>query len=196
MAIPMWKWAMRAAIVPAIVGGYVVVAGTTGFCPTCTVVMDQVWGKAEPITPGAPRGSVVGLNVYNMDGASVPLASFVGKPLIIDVWATWCPPCRSQREVMHSMDAAFLDSVNIVALSTDNDPRALESFLKAHPSRSTDLVATPEALQAFGGVSAIPTLVFVDASGQIRDVETGLQSARDLKRRVAGLQSPGSLAAK
>jgi len=48
-------------------------------------------------------------------------------------------------------------------------------------------MASPEALAAFGGVSAIPTLVFVDSAGNIREVTTGGMSASELKRKIASL---------
>lgn len=188
MPTPMTKWGRRLAIVGAAVVGYVVVMGTTGYCPICTGIMDRVLGRSDtPIEPGAAKASIAELKVYDLEGQPVSLAAYVGKPTIIDVWATWCPPCRTQRNVIHDLDAEFLKTVNIVSLSTDRSPAEVKSFIANHPSNITDLMSSPEALQAFGGVRSIPTLVFVDPAGRVRDVGVGVHSASELKRRVLGL---------
>jgi len=191
MAVPMYKWIMRAAIIPAIVITYISVAGLTGFCPTCTGIVDSVLGRdtgpVPPIAPGVPKGSVASLTAYTVSGEPVLLAQYVGKPMILDVWATWCGPCRTQRSIIHNLDPAFLKTVSIVSLSTDNDPRLVEAFVKKNPSESTDLMATHELLSEFGDIRAIPTLIFVDSQGRVRDIATGVQSARDLRRRVQGM---------
>lgn len=191
MAVRTYRWLLRAAIVPAIVVGYITVAGLTGFCPTCSGIVDAVLGRESgpvtPIAPGEPRGSVAKLAAYSISGEPVALDKYLGKPVIFDVWATWCGPCRTQRKIIHSLDPEFLKTVSIVGLSTDNDPRLVESFVATHPSGATDLMSTPELLREFGGVSAIPTLVFVDAQGRIRHVASGVHSARELRRRVQGL---------
>ncbi len=188
MASRLTKWGVRAALVPVIAAGYVTLAGLTGYCPNCANIMDTVLGRAgTPIQPGASKGSIKELSVYGLNGESVSLSRFVGKPTVIDVWATWCPPCRTQRKVIHGLDVEFLETFNMVSLSTDTNPGIVTSYLEKNPSNMTDLMSTSEALKAFGGVSAIPTLVFVDSTGQIRDVSTGVHSASELKRRVQGL---------
>ncbi|MGE3109859.1 MAG: TlpA family protein disulfide reductase [Phycisphaerales bacterium] len=188
MSSTLVKWGRRAAIIPVAVAAYIAVAGLTGFCPNCANFMDSVLGRSHtPITPGSPRGSITTLAALDFDGQPVSLAQYLGKPTIIDVWATWCPPCRQQRDVIHNLDPDFLSSVNIVSLSTDRSPADVAAFLAKHPSNITDLMATSDTLRAFGGVTAIPTLVFVDPSGQIRDVSTGVHSSSELRRRVLGL---------
>lgn len=191
MAVPVYKWLLRAAIIPVIVIAYVSIAGLTGFCPTCSGIMDSVLGRdtgpVSPIAPGEPKGSITSLTAYSISGEPVPLSNYLGKPVIIDVWATYCGPCRTQRGIIHNLDPEFLKTVSIISLSTDNDPRVVESFVKKNPSPATDLMATQELLNELGHFKSIPTLVFIDAQGRIRDVESGVQSARTLRRRVQGL---------
>lgn len=188
MTSPFVKWSLRAALIPAAVLGYIAVAGVTGFCPNCADIVGRVAGRANSsISPGEPRGSIEKLIVYDLDGQPVSLATYLGKPTIIDVWATWCPPCRKQRGVIHDLDPEFLKTVNIVSLSTDKTPQIVREYIAKSPSNIVDLMYSSEALRAFGGVSSIPTLVFVDPNGQIRDVSTGVHSATELKRRVQGL---------
>lgn len=184
------KWIVRAAVVPAAVTSYVTVAGLTGVCTSCKAVVDAVLGRHEPMTrPVGAANSIAGLAGYTLDGEPVQLAQFAGKPAIIEVWATWCPPCHRQRAIIESIGDELLSRVSLVALSVDTDPRVVTAFLADHPSRMVELMAPPETIAAFGGVAAVPTLVFVDATGIIRGVASGVHSASLLSARVDELLS-------
>ncbi len=62
--------------------------------------------------------------------------------------------------------------------------------LCASVSNNVELMATPELQAALGGISAVPTLVFVDAKGTVRGVESGIHSASRLRARIAELAAP------
>lgn len=185
---PIAKWALRVAIIPAAVITYVTVAGLTGFCPSCKAVVDGVLGRHEPLArPTGVAENISGLKGYTLDGQPVELASFAGKPMIVEVWATWCGPCRTQRGIMHDLAPELKDKVTVVALSVDTKPSLVEDFLKNNPSDMVELMAPSETLAAFGNVRAVPTLVFVDAKGTIRGVEAGIHSASLLRERISEL---------
>jgi thiol-disulfide isomerase/thioredoxin len=190
---PILKVVLKVAIVPAVVVAYVTISGLTGFCPACTSIMNCVlWrddvGAVDPA--GAPvGGSVLGLTAYSLDGQPVALSTLkqAGKPMLIEVWATWCGPCREQRKINEAMGEELSSRATVVSMSVDKDPRVVEEFLKSTHRSDAELMASPEALNAFGGVTAIPTLVFVDSGGNIRGVTTGTMSAGELKKKVEGL---------
>lgn len=185
---PWFKWTLRAAVVPAVVIAYIAVAGTTGFCPSCKEIVDGVRGKHAPMTrPASAAPTIAGLTGYTLDGEPVELSTNAGKPMIIELWATWCGPCHRQRAIISEMGDELTSKTSLVALSVDTDPRIVSKFLQDHPSNMIELMAPPETLGAFGGVTAVPTLVFVDASGAIRGVASGVHSASLLRARVAEL---------
>src|SRR5262249_340631 len=129
MATPMVKWALRAAVFPAAVVGYITIAGLTGFCPNCTDLLNSGLGRrGSGMGAGAVQGSIGEMTVYRLEGEPVSLSKFVGKPTIIDVWATYCPPCLEQRKILHGLDSAFVASVNIVSLSRDWNPKDVAAF--------------------------------------------------------------------
>ncbi|GIK23641.1 MAG: hypothetical protein BroJett005_30550 [Ignavibacteriota bacterium] len=121
-----------------------------------------------------------------LDGSSFALFELVGKPVILDFWATWCPPCRAQRDVLHKLAGEYGDRLRIVALSVDEDEAALKRYVAAHAGGTHELRATPELIELFG-VEALPTLAVIDATGRVQRVSTGLMDAAELRRALAPL---------
>ncbi len=183
------KWTLKAAVIPAAIVGYISIAGLTGFCPSCKSAVDAVLGRHAPmVRPVGAAETIASVQGFTLEGEGVELASLAaGKPMIIEVWATWCPPCRTQRGIIHKIAGELKEKATLVSLSVDTDPRMVADFLGGKSSDMVELMAPPETQQAFGGIQAVPTLVFVDATGKIRGVESGVHSAGLLRARVAEL---------
>jgi len=181
------------AIIPAGVVTYVAISGTTGSCPACTAIVNAVTGRGGQEAAAAPAPglapSIAGIHGVSLDGQSVALEDLLepGKPMIVDLWATWCGPCRAQRHTFKKMGEDLSELATLVAMSVDRGSDVVKSFISTHGSDATELMATPEAIRAFGSPAGIPTLVFISSDGQIRDVVTGAQSAGRLKKRLAAI---------
>lgn len=126
------------------------------------------------------------LSATRLDGTPQPLAELVGKPVVLDFWATWCPPCRAQRDVLHKLAGEYGDRLRIVALSVDEDEAALKRYVAEHPGGTHELRSTPELIEQFG-VEALPTLAIIDAQGRVQRVSAGMMDADELRRVVAPL---------
>lgn len=178
---------LKVLAIPAIVVAYIAVAGTTGFCPNCTKVVDTVLGRGG--STGATQ-SIAGLTARDLDGGTVKLDDYLGRPVILDFWATWCPPCLKQRQVFAAMASELEESAQLVALSVDQGgPDAVKAHLAdSDHAIGVELMATDELSRLFN-VSAIPTLVFVDAQGNVREVVTGSLDAAAIRTRLAKLKS-------
>jgi thiol-disulfide isomerase/thioredoxin len=109
-------------------------------------------------------------------GESWKLDKFKGKVVMIDFWATWCPPCREEIPHVAKLYADYHDKgFEIIGVSSDNDKAALLSFLKDHPE-----MPWPELFHAGNGwhpltkkfgINGIPTMYVVDRNGLLRSVE-------------------------
>lgn len=182
---PPWKWIARAAVIPAAVVAFVVVTGVAGVSPASKGILDAIRGRHEPMTlpPGAAK-TIDGLQGFSLEGEPVELVTLRGKPIVFEVWATWCPPCRTQRAIFEKMGDDLTGRAAVVGLSVDTNPHLVTQHLQRHPSNLLELMAPPETIAAFGGVSAVPTLVFVDAEGALRGVGVGVHSASVLRARL------------
>ena len=111
-------------------------------------------------------------------GAAKPVsfADLKGKVVVIDFWATWCPPCRAEMPHMKELYSKYKDKgVEFVGVSLDRGPQGLEklvSYCKAN--EITWLQAQGPAADGLAkqcAVRAIPTLFIVDKKGVLRDMK-------------------------
>jgi thiol-disulfide isomerase/thioredoxin len=186
------KVVLLAGAVPVAAGAYIVIAGLTGFCPACEGIVCAVRGDAkdEPARAAAlpDLGSVDELTGFTLYGLGATFVQYRGKPIIIEVWSTTCAPCLQQRKIFEDLGTRFRRDTSLISMSVDRDPEVVLKFLEDHPMSPVELMATPESIEILK-VKEVPTLVFVDAKGRIRAIETGVHTADDLRRMVAALNA-------
>ncbi len=102
-------------------------------------------------------------------GVERKLSDFKGSVVIIDFWATWCPPCRE--EIPHFVelyDQYKEQGLEIIGVSMDQSPgRVLPGFIKKYDINYTILFGEDKVYDLYGGISAIPTTFIVDKEGNI-----------------------------
>ncbi|MCE9595504.1 MAG: TlpA family protein disulfide reductase [Planctomycetes bacterium] len=116
------------------------------------------------VAPGAPVDATTAepetlpdFEFQTLDGAKLTRADLAGKVVIVEFWATWCPPCRSTLGFLEHLRAELGDRVIVLAAAVESD----EADAKAIAATATHLrfgLATPEIARSFGDVSALPTL--------------------------------------
>jgi thiol-disulfide isomerase/thioredoxin len=122
-------------------------------------------GAEVPIGGLLPEARLRGLN-----GPSRNLSEYHGRPLIINVWASWCGPCMSEMASLERL--AWLDekmAFSMIGISTDDDEQAAREVLQR--SRATLRHYIDERLQMENllGARTIPLTVLVDAAGRVVD---------------------------
>lgn len=126
------------------------------------------------------------LEASTMNGTGFSMAQLTGKPVILYFWATWCPQCKVQREVLGTLSREWQDHAQVVGLTLDNNLTSVNRYLETQNSLSRELKASPELLDHFG-VHGLPTLVAIDATGVVRNVSSGLSDAAELRLIVGPL---------
>src|SRR5712664_4707826 len=124
----------------------------------------------------------------DISGAVVSNANWTGKVVLVNFWATWCPPCREEVPELISLQRQFKDQLQIVGISEDDDPAANVSRLAKQWRINYPIVmATPEVISAYGGVPALPTTFVIDTQGRVVEKHAGLHPMASYVREIRAL---------
>jgi peroxiredoxin len=108
-------------------------------------------------------------------GEKISLSDYKGKIVIVDFWATWCPPCRRGIPDLIDIQKEFRDKVVVLGISLDIDTKdKVIPFIESFGINYPVLFASPEVVQAYGNIDSIPTTFIIDKSGNIIDQYIGL----------------------
>ena len=103
------------------------------------------------------------------DGQDVTLADFEGKPLLLNIWATWCPPCRAEMPTLDALAKLEKDRIAVIAVSQDLDGRApvLAFFNETKVQNLEPYTDSDNAiLAAFNNSLGLPTTILYDSAGK------------------------------
>lgn len=107
-------------------------------------------------------------SVKDLDGSGISSETLRGKIVLIDFWATWCPPCRKEIPHFNELYSRHKDQgVLIIGLALDQKSADVATFLQQIPIEYPIAIATPELQQRFGGITVYPTAFLVDRNGQV-----------------------------
>ncbi len=143
-------------------------------------------GGAGQETVGAPLPP---LKVDGLTGKTIDVRSYRGHVLLLDVWASWCAPCKQELPVLDEMARRLkADGIEILAVSVDQERANVEKFLRARGGRWSLTVAhdprgeIAELLQP----DKMPTSYVVDRAGIVRYVNAGFvpEDAPAIERRL------------
>ena len=109
------------------------------------------------------------------DGKDIKLSDHKGKIVIIDFWATWCPPCRRGIPDLVEIQKKYQKEVLIIGISLDNETKPdVIPFMKQYRINYPVAYGNMEVVTAFGNIQAIPTSFIIDQAGKIVDKQIGL----------------------
>jgi peroxiredoxin len=126
----------------------------------------------------------------DLSGQLVSLASYRGKPVLLDFWATWCTPCRTDGSSLDKLQRKYGGKdLAIVGISVDEVPEVVKKFLAKYPHEFPVVMTSENEFPRPYQVNVIPTYVVIDADGKITSVEEGDKGFAELRRRLqaAGL---------
>ena len=154
------------------------------------------WGAlqgAMRVMSSADDASLPTVRLTTLAGESVDLATLAaGQPLVVNLWATWCPPCRREMPVLAA--AAQRESgVRFVFANQGEDAAPVLRYLAGNRLKLSHVVFDPSAaLGSAVGSSALPTTLFYDATGRLVETHLGEVSAASLASKLQSLRQPSS----
>lgn len=129
------------------------------------------------------------LAVTRLTGQPLALDALRGKPFVINLWATWCPPCRREMPMMIDV-AADMPGTPVLLVNQGEPVSTVIRYLHREQLGAQAIMLDPQSkVSAALGINAFPATLFVDASGTVRHVHTGEISRAGLLeglRRISG----------
>ncbi len=123
---------------------------------------------------GGSTGSIYDFPLARPDGTTTTLAQYQGRPMVVNYFAAWCPPCRRELPDFEAVHRAIGDEVAIVGVSRDNTTSAWLSLVDS-VGLTYDTFFEGSVVGSFEFVNglAMPTTVFINADGEIQRTFSG-----------------------
>ena len=115
-------------------------------------------------------------------GPRITNASLAGCVVLVEFWATWCPPCRGTLRWLGEVKRRYGDRLDVVAVAVESDSAAVAKFAADSGLPLRFALGDSSLARAFGDISAVPTLFLFDTTG--RRIESAFGAPPDLHARV------------
>ncbi len=143
--------------------------------PYVTVIADSSPGSLAPPETFVPSGTHLtdlDLHVATVDGAAADLADLAGRPMLLNVWASTCRPCRAEMPVLQRF-VETTDAVVVVGVNPLDDADTLTAFLQEVGATYPQYRDPDGAVLAAFSVAALPATIAVTADGRVVAVHLG-----------------------
>jgi thiol-disulfide isomerase/thioredoxin len=195
---------MRKVVTPLLLSALLVAAGCDTSGPAVDSQIDTVpspsenaSGQIENTVPETEGESYeFDFTLPSIEGETVSKADFAGKVLVVDIWGTWCPPCRKEVphfvELQEELGDQGLQIVGINYEGTDTPAEAIEAieqFKETIPVNYPLLLGSEEVRAQVPDFQGYPTTLFIDRTGKVRTTLVGLRPKAELKAIIESLMN-------
>jgi thiol-disulfide isomerase/thioredoxin len=183
--------------------GMAAVAVTLGLLwmiPTLDDHSDEVTFEEAYGMPGEDGGATIGssarmdFTLKDMNGVDVKLATFKGKVVLLNFWATWCGPCKVEIPDLVALQDQYRDNLVVLGVLVQDDMNdAIPSFASQYRINYPLLDGNnrEDVESAYGPFWGIPSSVIIDREGKIAQKHSGIRSREQFEREIVALVSEG-----
>jgi thiol-disulfide isomerase/thioredoxin len=126
--------------------------------------------------------SLPALSLKDLSGKAIPSDEFSGRVVLVEFWATWCPPCRSTLAWLGELQQKYGDRLSVLALAVESPEGQVRETAASVGGGLHWAIADAPTAQAFGDITAVPTMFLFDRTGKLVRVQYG--APPDLHRQV------------
>jgi cytochrome oxidase Cu insertion factor (SCO1/SenC/PrrC family)/thiol-disulfide isomerase/thioredoxin len=127
-------------------------------------------GSPEPLATLHQQSSRL---LGSTDALTQRLGALKGYPVVVNAWASWCTPCRSEFGLFADASARYGRKVAFLGADTNDSPGDARSFLAQHPVSYPSYQASLGDLRSLAVVQGLPTTIFINSKGKVAYVHTG-----------------------
>jgi thiol-disulfide isomerase/thioredoxin len=182
-----WRLGALSALAAILVIGGVLIFGSGGSTPDTTVGRGAA--MTVPPLPAAARGegAAPDFSLDLFDGSRFVLANHLeedGRPVILNFWASWCPPCREEMPDLQAAAGAHPE-VLILGVATDDDPLAAERFVEENGISYPTGFDEAERVARRYPSPALPSTYVISGDGMLVQTAFGRLTAEDIETLIA-----------
>ena len=124
----------------------------------------------------------------DLDGKNLSLASYKGKVVLLNFWATWCGPCRAEIPSLIQLQTLYKDHLQIIGLDVDDDDESVvRQTVEAEGINYPVALSTPQVRYDYGGIGGLPTLFVINTEGRVVQKHVGLYNPALYEAEVRAL---------
>jgi thiol-disulfide isomerase/thioredoxin len=147
---------------------------------------------AKPVPPAPSPG----WKLRDVDGKLVASDDFKGKVLVVDFWATWCPPCRTEIPGYIDLQKKYAsEGLVFVGVSVDGDPSLpdVKAFVKKFGVNYVIVMADEKIQDLFHVNQGYPTTFIIGRDGKIRAKKVGREPTADFEKEILSVLRPSGV---
>jgi thiol-disulfide isomerase/thioredoxin len=123
--------------------------------------------RAEGAAPEtASLAALPAFTLTDLDGKAIAREDLRGRAVLVEFWATWCPPCRSTLSWLGEVRRRYGDSLAVLAVAVESEEGDVRRIREQMDLPLRWAMATPDLARSFGDVTAVPTLMLFDRDGK------------------------------
>ncbi|MCB1196562.1 TlpA family protein disulfide reductase [bacterium] len=159
---------------------------------TAPETIQQLQSSPEPEAKKMESmGAAPDFTLTALDGTPVSLSSLSGKVVLIDFWATWCPPCRKMIPALKDLHSKYnRQGLEVIGISLDESgPETVKAFVESMKMPYLVAIGDNTLSDSYGKINAIPTSFIIDRKGDIRQKHVGFVEFQELEQSIKILLS-------
>jgi thiol-disulfide isomerase/thioredoxin len=128
----------------------------------------QIKPASQTTTQVNPKSDIIRFSVLDINGKQRSSEEWIGQqPVVINVWGTWCPPCRREiPDLVRLYEEYNSKGVEMLGLAVRDSPQQVEGFAARNNMKWVMLIAGRDLLYTLGATKGVPTTIFYDRNGK------------------------------
>lgn len=142
------------------------------------------------------NGTAPDFTLQTLDGKTVHLSDFRGKPVVLNFWATWCSPCKIEMPWFVDFQKQYGQAgVQFLGVAMDDaSTKDIAEFAKSMKVNYPILIGKESVGDAYGGVQFLPETFYIDRNGKIVDKAFGLKGRGEIEEDIKKILASTSVA--